>query len=699
MTKLENLLNKMNKEQLEAIKTFGNVRVIAGAGSGKTSVLTGRIAYMVSEVGIPSENILAITFTNKAANEMKSRVMDLTENICNTHLSTYHSFCSFVLRKEGYGNTIIDTSERDSIIRKILKELSYDSKVKKYAEAISTYKNKFYYKKSEDIIYEIRETDVAQVFERYIEIQKKEEIFDFDDLIIQCYQLFLNEPKTLHKYQEKYQYLLVDEYQDSNELQFQLLKQLNSHNQLFVVGDPDQSIYSFRGADINLILELDEYFEDVKTIFLNKNYRSLSSIVSTSNKLISKNKDRLEKTCEPDRKNAGEVIIKNTFYSDDEETSYIVNKINELIEKEYEYKDIAILYRLHNSSRAIEQALVQNKIPYVIKSGIQFFDRKNVKDCIKILTVLYAPTVFSFHQFLQMVPKIGPTTIEKLDVIADSLSMTLEEFILSKNKLELLKTLSTNITNQLLKLATVLSSARMLNSRIDALEMILEFIEYRKNNDIDEENDYIGELEEYMDLFFSDTTKTSQDFLDEIVLTTTKEEDDDDNKVSLMTVHAAKGLEFPVVFGYKLQSGVFPPPFAEDLEEERRVAYVLFTRAKDILILTSINNPMPNANKWNYGRKTHGGGTPSIFFKDINETVTKNISSGNLSDEMLKKYKMPTQLNNTPKTHKLRLNDKVQHTVFGEGIVVKVTRDTVNIKFLDGSMKTISATHPTLQKI
>ena len=639
------LLTGMNDRQAEAVQTTeGPLLIMAGAGSGKTRVLTHRIAYLIDEKLVNPWNILAITFTNKAAREMKERAYTLNPATEDCLIATFHSMCVRILRREadhiGYNRnfTIVDPSEQRTLMKRILKTLNLDPK--KWNErailgTISNAKNDLidevaYAALAGDMYTEI----VAKCYEMYQKELRQSEAMDFDDLIMLTLRLFDKNPDVLTYYQQRYQYIHVDEYQDTNHAQYQLVKLLASRfKNICVVGDADQSIYGWRGADMQNILDFEKDYPEAKVVLLEENYRSTKTILQAANDVIKNNRNRRPKNLWTQNAD-GEDIVYYRANDEQDEALFVAKTIDELSStSDYVYRDFAVLYRTNAQSRNIEEALLKANIPYTMVGGTKFYSRKEIRDVISYLNLIANTSDnISFERVVNE-PKrgVGPGTVEKIRNFAAGQEMSLLEassqimLSLVKGKaaqavfdfanliLNLREQLDeltvtelvelvlerTGYTEQLVAQATLESQAR--------IENIEEFLSVTKNFDEDSEND---------------TEETGLDrlsrFLNDLALIAdTDDGDQESSEVTLMTLHAAKGLEFPVVFIIGMEENVFPLSRAaedeDELEEERRLAYVGITRAEKVLFLTNANSRLLYG-KTNYNR-------PTRFLNEISSSL------------------------------------------------------------------------------
>ena len=706
---MQSLLDGLNREQQQAVQhTEGPLLILAGAGSGKTKVLTVRIAYLLAQ-GVNPYEILAITFTNKAAKEMKSRVEGLVGDVANRiWLSTFHSFCAKFLRFEldnflGYNSnfTIYDTSDSQVVIKAALKALNLDDKyypVGAMISAISDAKNKLLfasdYRKQARDFYQQKVADVYEYYEREL---RKNNALDFDDLLLVAVKLLQSNAAVLEKYSKRFRYVMIDEYQDTNHAQYLLAYLLSSHwKNIAVVGDADQSIYAWRGADIQNILDFEKDYPNCTSIKLEQNYRSTKIILDAANAVIDNNEGRPEKNLWTD-KVEGAKIQHFTAQSEHEEAAFI----GDTIVKKHDihgvpYGDMAILYRTNAQSRVLEEALIKRALPYTMVGGTKFYDRKEIKDVLAYLRVLYNP--FDDLSLLRIinVPKrsIGATTVSKLQDYArengTSLFMTLTQLHLvdtikgkTKEKLEefgiLIFTLVAEMDDK---------------SVLDILEAILDRTGYLAQ--LEESTDpqdqaraeNIGELlsvaKDFQD---TNPTGTVEDFLEQVALVNDVDFfEQEESKVTLMTLHAAKGLEFPIVFLGGLEEGLFPHSRTlmnpEEIEEERRLAYVGITRAEKELYISNATT------RTVFGRTSSY--LPSRFIDEI---------PAELVDSLRAKRKIPDDIKPTVPRHMSvasrpvtkpiirneviadwKVGDTAIHSKWGNGKVVNVSGEGAGMK-------------------
>ncbi len=640
------LLNGMNEKQAEAVQTTeGPLLIMAGAGSGKTRVLTHRIAYLIDEKFVNPWNILAITFTNKAAREMRDRALALNPATIDTLIATFHSMCVRILRREadhiGYNRnfTIVDPGEQRTLMKRILKSLNLDPK--KWSErsilgTISNAKNDLLDEKA----FEAQAADmysqiVARCYKAYQEELRRSEAMDFDDLIMMTLRLFDTNKDVLAYYQQRYQYIHVDEYQDTNHAQYQLVKLLASRfKNICVVGDADQSIYGWRGADMQNILDFEKDYPSAKVVLLEENYRSTKTILQAANDVIKNNQNRRDKKLWTQNAD-GEQIVYYRANDEHDEAVFIASTISNMCQgNEKNFKDFAVLYRTNAQSRTIEEAFLKSNIPYTMVGGTKFYSRKEIRDVISYLNIIANPSDnISFERIVNE-PKrgVGPGTMEKLRLFAFQNEMSLMDAssnllmsplkgkvaqsimdlanLLLDFRLKLDNLTITELTEQLIDQSGYLEALRIQNTlesqaRIENLE---EFISVTKNFDDNQNN--VEEDESGLDRLGR--------FLNDLALIADTDNGEADvAEVTLMTLHAAKGLEFPVVFLIGMEEGVFPLSRASEdpaeLEEERRLAYVGITRAEQVLFLTNANT------RTLFGKSSYN--RPTRFLREISDQL------------------------------------------------------------------------------
>ena len=616
MESTDHLLEQLNDKQKEAVMTTeGPLLIMAGAGSGKTRVLIHRIAYLIQEKGVPPWNILAITFTNKAAREMKERAMQLIgPDAQNVWISTFHAMCVRILRRDieriGYNRTfsILDGSDQVVIMKQILKEKNIDPKktMPRYVlSRISNLKNEMIdvqqFKKMA-VTYE--EIQVAELYEAYEERLRKNEALDFDDLILMTIRLFEREPEVLAYYQRKFQYIHVDEYQDTNKCQYELVKMLGARlKNVCVVGDSDQSIYKWRGADIRNILSFEKDYEQAQMIILEQNYRSTQTVLAAANQLIQYNHQRKPKNLWTENEK-GDKIVYYEAYTEKEEGFFVVKKIQELMaQKGYGLSDFAILYRTNAQSRVLEEILLMSNMNYKLVGGVRFYDRKEIKDILAYLHLVANPSYDLAFERIINVPKrgIGATTINKLAVYAVQMGISLMEAIEFASSLGIsAKTVRAlcDFKDEIYTLRERFQNFRITDLTKEVLESTgyLDMLENERTLEAEARIENIHEFLTVTQAFEErEDEPTLTNFLTDLALISDVDQlDEKDAKeepaVTLMTMHSAKGLEFLVVFIVGMEDGIFPHvrTFMEEdeLEEERRLAYVGVTRAEKNLVLS-----------------------------------------------------------------------------------------------------------------
>lgn len=643
------LIIGMNDKQAEAVQTTdGPLLIMAGAGSGKTRVLTHRIAYLIDEKYVNPWNILAITFTNKAAREMRERAIALNPATQDTLIATFHSMCVRILRREadyiGYNRnfTIVDPSEQRTLMKRIIKQLNLDTK--KWNErsilgTISNAKNDLL----DEIAYEKQAGDmytqvIAKCYKAYQEELRRSEAMDFDDLIMMTLRLFDQNKDVLAYYQQRYQYIHVDEYQDTNHAQYQLVKLLASRfKNICVVGDADQSIYGWRGADMQNILDFEKDYPQAKVVLLEENYRSTKKILQAANNVINHNKNRRPKKLWT-QNDEGEQIVYHRANNEQEEAVFVASTIDNIVrEQGKNFKDFAVLYRTNAQSRTIEEALLKSNIPYTMVGGTKFYSRKEIRDVIAYLNILANTSDnISFERIVNE-PKrgVGPGTLEKIRSFAYEQNMSLLDassnvmmsplkgkaaqavwdlanlILTLRSKLDSLTV--TEITENLLDKTGYLEALQVQNTLESQarIENIEEFLSVTKNFDDNPEITVEGEI---------GLDRLSRFLNDLALIADTDDSATETAEVTLMTLHAAKGLEFPVVFLIGMEEGVFPLSRAiedaDELEEERRLAYVGITRAEQILFLTNANT------RTLFGKTSYN--RPTRFIREIDDELIQH---------------------------------------------------------------------------
>ncbi|WP_204244172.1 ATP-dependent helicase [Wocania ichthyoenteri] len=716
MNGIEKLKENLNEQQLEAVtETEGFVRVIAGAGSGKTKALTQRYAYIVEALGINSSNILCVTFTNKAAQEMRKRVKRLVgENSDLSYITTYHGFCVRVLREDinkiKYPKNfiIMDVEDQKTVLRQVYYELGLTSKVFTFKQVLRYISKQ---KTSQEYLQYIleskkKETDneIEKVFIRYLEKQQRNFALDFDDLLNFALYIFVNNPDVLEKWQKRLHYIQVDETQDSSQKQFMLIEMLSQfHKNLFVVGDPDQTIYEWRGAKPEILVDFDKQFTDSKTIIMNQNYRSTPNILSLGNHIIKNNKIRVDKDMFTQNPKGVEVVH---FHgeNDYEEGLWVSNEIKRLVKDENcKYSDFAILYRANHISRSIEQSLIRENIPYSVFGGIRFFERKEIKDVLAYLRLIEFEDDFSFLRVVNTPSRgLGKKFIENVAKIAE------------KEGISLYSALQQNITDKDLSRKGAIEFVELIEkykkSKADLIisDLVKEIMDesglsayYRTDGDTDR-LDNIKELQNSIILLETQDEEPINltEYLQEIALYTDMDiENDRNDRVKLMTIHTSKGLEFPYVFLCGFTEGVLPSAMsikerrAKAIEEERRLTYVAITRAEKAFYMTESEgfNFSTGLNKY-----------PSRFLFEISDNYF--VRKGELSQEIINEAKEQLKLDASRQLIKKKFDvgDLVNHLIWKQGKVIEVNEEKgeYQIEFLEtGKTKPINFEFRGITKI
>lgn len=695
------LLDNMNTEQSEAVcTTEGPLLIMAGAGSGKTRVLTHRIAYLLDEKGVSPYNVLAITFTNKAAREMKERVEKLVgEEAQVIWMSTFHSMCVRILRRDAdrigieRNFTILDPTDQKSVIKDVLKTENIDSKrydPRMFLSAISNMKNEL--KTVEDA--EIEATDfmsdmVARVYAGYQRQLSRNEALDFDDLIMTTINLFKRVPDVLEYYQNKFQYIHVDEYQDTNRAQYTLVKLLaDKFKNLCVVGDSDQSIYGWRGADIQNILSFEEDYPNARTIFLEQNYRSTKVILNAANEVIKNNTERKPKGLWTANQE-GKKINYYQAQSESDEAQYVVKEImRQQRENNKSFNDIAILYRTNAQSRVLEETFMKSNIPYTMVGGHKFYDRKEIKDLLSYLRLIANSNDDISLQRIINVPKrgIGPSSVEKIQAYARQNDLSMFDALAEADFIGLTK----KVTKQAIDFYTLISNLIQEQEFLEVSEIVEEVLNksgYKEMLERDqtlEARSRLENIEEFMSVpmdYEKNTPLEEQsliNFLTDLSLVADIDKADIENGVTLMTMHSAKGLEFPVVFIMGMEESIFPHIRSilsdddHEMEEERRICYVAITRAEEELYLT-------HATSRTLFGKTQSN-SASRFLKEIPEDLLNKPARTESRYAGASSSQRPVKRGPSRRTTKRsevasgtwNVGDKVVHKAWGEGMVSNV---------------------------
>ena len=746
----ESILAGLNPQQKQAVETTeGPLLVVAGAGSGKTSVLTRRIAYLVEKNNVNPWNILAITFTNKAANEMRKREQKLLGPAAESiWMSTFHALCVRILRRDAdkinysHNFSIADSAEQLTLVKHIEKDLNINPKMygpRRILSAISNGKNDlltpeaFAMSASSPF-----EKMFAKIYQEYQKRLRRDQIMDFDDLIMQTLVLFKKDKETLHYYQNKFRYILVDEYQDTNQAQYELTHTLAAqYKNICVVGDADQSIYGWRGANMENIMNFESDYKNdgVRTVKLEQNYRSTGQILSAANSVIKNNQNRKSKNLWTDR-GEGEKVTYYKAQSGDDEAHYIISKIQEEVkDQKRSYKDFAVLYRTNAQSRTVEEAFVKSNVPYQIVGGHKFYDRKEIKDVMSYLKLVSNPAdTMSLNRIINT-PKrgIGAATVDKLLAFANENNLNALQAMDQVGMSTISNRAAQKLSDFAAKLHDAINFAKD-HSVTGLTEKILDDFDYTSalkaehniNADTRLENldEFLSVTKRFDDHYEAEDDDSDQlsDFLAEVSLLSDQDDlDDDDNQVALMTLHAAKGLEFPVVFLIGMEDGLFPLSRSmmdeSQLEEERRLAYVGITRAKQELYLTNAYSRMM------YGRIQNN--PPSRFLAEIDakDLNVENPNAGNTfigqshfqaqtapfarNDERARAqvYTSAKKASGAVGAEKKGWNvgDQVEHKAWGRGVVMKVNGEgedmELDIAFANKGVKRLLAAFAPIKKV
>ena len=743
---ISDIIEKLNPAQREAVEnTEGPVLILAGAGSGKTRVLTTRIGYLMQNKNVKAENILAITFTNKAANEMRERVEETLEGTDTKEMwiTTFHSCCVRILRKSinkiGYNRSFViyDSPDQVTLIKDCMRELNISDKAfdpKYVLSCISNAKDKLYTPKKYLELNEgdISKTKVGEIYALYQDRLKRNSALDFDDLIMKTVELFNECPDILDFYRNKFRYIMVDEYQDTSKAQYELIRLLaKEHQNICVVGDDDQSIYGWRGADIRNILEFERDYDNVKIVKLEQNYRSTQVILDAANHVIANNTERKRKKLWSDKKE-GQLIKIQLAENEIEEGDFISNTIKYM--KKYEgreYKDFSVLYRANAQARSVEDALNRAGIPYNIYGGIKFYERKEIKDMIAYLRVIQNPQDDISLKRIINVPRrgIGLRTIEKIEDRASLKEESIYSVLIDIEDNSDISRKARASISEFVDLMSTLRSFTEVYTVSQVIEKVLDVTGYKdellkeKNNEGEDRLENLQELISVALEFESQSEdKSLENFLTSIALNAepSNDEEEQEDRVSLMTIHSSKGLEFPVVFLAGMEERIFPISRAiqsmrdSDIEEERRLCYVGITRAKEELFLTLTKK------RTLYGRTNHS--IASRFIEELPKECIERLNKEqkelsfskanyNILDKYTQKYKMNNmnkmaaakQVRATIKNSSnenniddLKLGAKVHHPKFGLGTVVALKGPDVTIAFDNQGIKTINKEYTTL---
>ena len=726
-------LNLNDKQKEAVLFDKGPLLVLAGAGSGKTRVLTTKIAYLIEEKNVFEGNIVAITFTNKAANEMKKRIGDLLDrDISGMWIGTFHSICARILRRNidkiGYNRSfsIYDTTDQKTLIKEIIKDFRYKDSIsaKEALGIISNCKNSGL--SPEDFLkvntLYTKQDEYYKIYQEYEKRKFDYSALDFDDIIEKTLELFSKVKEVREYYQKKFEYVFVDEYQDTNRSQYELIKYFAGfHNNVVVVGDSDQSIYSFRGADINNILDFEKDFEDAKVIKLEQNYRSTQNILDIANKLIKNNELRKDKTLWTDHEKGDQVFYKES-QSDYEEADFVSKEINTLLHEGYNYKDIAILYRTNAQSRAFEDQFMRSGFNYKVVGGLKFYDRKEIKDIVSYLKVIVNGKDDVALKRIINEPKrgIGQKSIEKVEELSSSIGISMMDVIKDTN---LQQSLSKSVRNKLEEFYRPLKDLIENPYSYTIVELIKEilnksgYLSALENSRSVEERSRIENLNEFVssaDDFQKENPDSSvDDYLEKLSLLSDLDKTEDiDDSLSLMTVHAAKGLEFPVCFIVGMDQYLFPSKRSVEegnIEEERRLFYVAMTRAEKKLYLTSAKTRRNYGQSINYKR--------SEFIDEIIDELniidfykTPTYSSRNkydsqtfMTDRLKRSIANKKKRIEKARSEELKVGDKIKHTKWGEGMVVQINEsddgNELIVSFENKGLKHLNQNYAPIEKV
>ncbi|MDF2537950.1 MAG: pcrA [Herbinix sp.] len=697
------ILENLNEEQRQAVaSTEGYIRVIAGAGSGKTKALTNRFAYLVNELGIATSNILCVTFTNKAANEMKKRIRTMIGDNDTGYICTFHGFCVQVLKEEihvlNYPKSfmILDMEDVNAMLHSIFEDMGLNSK----NYTFSTITDMITFRKCrEDYLKDILNTNHDElkskflnaenekdaIFYRYLYEQKKCYALDFDDLINFALYIYENHEDIRLKWQKKLEYIMVDEFQDVNVRQYKLAQILSDyHHNLFIVGDPDQTIYSWRGAKVEYILNFDKEYPSAQTILMNKNYRSTPNIINVSNSLITKNKKRIEKSLIP-MKNIEIPVIFHHARTTKAEAEWIATQIKLIIESGKSLRNIAILYRSHFVSRSFEEIFIKEKIPYTIYSGIEFYKRKEIKDVLCYLRMIAYADDISFTRIVNL-PKRN---------VGEKRMAFLKDHV-EKNNCTMYSALQTNLNDEIFKK----TGAKDFIALIDKYKAVYEEMKLSelltgvlndsgyeallRTNGEQDRLDNLAELKQ--SIFEYENTAGEEcaltDYLEKISLFTNLDQKESIDSVQMMTIHTAKGLEFPFVFVCGLNEGVFPSKHIDTqdkMEEERRLAYVAYTRAENALFLS-------DAEGINYDGSFR---YPSRFIFNVEKAyLNYTVELAGRLERDACQYIEQNEMKLNGSNKSLKIKDIVKHSVFGQGVIVNINQETSSYEIQFDRMET-----------
>ena len=689
----------LNDRQIEAIKALdGPMLVLAGAGSGKTKVLTTKVAYLLEERDVSPKNILAITFTNKAAREMKDRIFSLIgREAFLIQISTFHSFGLKILKENydllGYESnfTILDASDSETVIKKIMKDYDIDSSKYNYRaikSSISSNKNEMVsVEEFRKFVYNDYDEVVLKVYEEYEKELKRSNAIDFDDLLILPLKLFNEHKEVMEKYQEQYKYVFIDEYQDTNKPQYILSKLISAkYKNITVVGDNDQAIFTWRGADYKNILNFEKDYENAKVVILDENYRSTKTILKAANNVIKNNKLRKEKNLWTENEDGNKITYYKAFDEKDE-SFYVIKEIKKLLDEGVNPNDICVLYRANAQSRGIEDAFLENNISYRIVGSFAFYQRKEIKDLLSYLKLIHNEK--DDVSLLRVInyPKrgIGNKTIEELTMISNQNNCSLYDAIESGKELEF-----KNIIEELKKESEKMSLTEFVDLVLDKTG-IRESLKSEKTLEADIR---LENLEEFKSITRTveevDGIASLGDFLDEISLVTdaSEKQEDGNDKVTLMTMHAVKGLEFDYVFVIGVEEGLFPHlnsmNSADELEEERRLCYVAITRARKKLYIINARSRLL------YGKISSN--VPSRFIAEIGDDLLDQEKKEPIFSKKINREDMIVD-------NDIKAGDLIEHDKYGKGVVMDIDGSIATIAFSKAGVKKLLKNHKAIKKV
>lgn len=732
-------LENLNDKQREAaMYTEGALLILAGAGSGKTSTMTRRIAYLVDEKGVSPYNILAVTFTNKAAREMEERVEEILGSNSRMWIMTFHAACLRMLRMDGdrlgYTNSfaVYDPVDQKSIVKNLLKEYEIDEKKFTPNSILSNIskakEQEIGPREFEENAGDFRDETVAKVYRGYERILSRNNAMDFDDLILNAVRLLKENPDVLEKYQERFRYIMVDEYQDTNQLQYKLISLLaKKYGNICVVGDDDQCIYQWRGADIRNILNFEKEFPKAKVVKLEQNYRSTANILEAAHSVISNNKQRKRKKLWTDA-SQGEKIQYHRLESDYREAGYIAQEIGYMVQQGENYRDFAILYRTNAQSRNFEDSLAQRRIPYRVIGGLRYYDRMEIKDMIAYMRLVANPMDDIAFDRVVNSPKrgIGKATMDKIKSVANYCEKSIFQYVESEAIADTLSGKASRGMNEFLEIIREYSEEKE-NLRVsDIYEGLLiksGYLKALEDQRTAEADGRIENLMEFKSVIYEFENRDSKLELDEFLeklalLSDVDNHDSEANAVTLMTMHSAKGLEFPYVFMPGMEDGLFPSWRSRDsisqMEEERRLCYVGMTRAKRRLWMTSAESRLL------YGKVN--ATRESEFMREINpkllagDGVYKSGSVGAKTgstryldgryDPISGDYQFQNHIKAKSEMKKkfvhdehFEVGDRVIHSKFGEGVVLEVTPKIIRVEFVGDGVKKLAVGIAPIKKM